>query len=123
MMSDEVYRTTENMTHPMRVATASGVSLAPVGLADIQRCDVILVIAKTTGDSSEGDGLAAVTKFGTFGVYASKPSEPPVLVQSRSNAAPSRRTLCMSLKLNAGLDGVPRKGETRLPLVRGCDSQ
>jgi hypothetical protein len=68
-----VYRTTENITHPMRVETASGVLLAPVGLADIQPGDAILVIGKTTGEASEGDGLVAVTKFGTFGVLPQDP--------------------------------------------------
>ena len=57
----------------MRVQTASGVVLAPVGLADIQPGDAILVIGKMTGETSEGSGLAAVTKFGTFGVLPQDP--------------------------------------------------
>lgn len=69
----EVYRTTENITHPMRVETASGVLLTPVGLSDLQAGDAILVIGKTAGEASEGEGLAAVTKFGTFGVLPQDP--------------------------------------------------
>lgn len=68
-----VYRTTENITDPMRVETASGVVLAPVGLADIQPGDAILIIGKTAEGTSKGDGLAAVTKFGTFGVVPKDP--------------------------------------------------
>ena len=69
----EVYRTTENITHPMRVETASGVLLAPVGLADLQPGDAILIIGKTADDTSTGEGLAAVTKFGAFGVLPQDP--------------------------------------------------
>ena len=69
----ELYRTIENITNPMRVVTASGVVLAPVGLADIQPGDAILVIGRTTGDSTQGDGLVAVTKFGAFGVLPQDP--------------------------------------------------
>ena len=68
-----VYRTTENLTDPMRVETASGVVLAPVGLADIQPGDAILIIGKTAEGALKGDGLAAVTKFGTFGVVPKDP--------------------------------------------------
>ncbi|HYI93266.1 MAG TPA: hypothetical protein VEX68_06965 [Bryobacteraceae bacterium] len=73
MTPNQVYRTTENITHPMRVETASGVLLAPVGLADLQSGDAILVIGKTAGEGSAGEGLAAVMKFGTFGVLPQDP--------------------------------------------------
>ena len=73
MTPNQVYRTTENITHPMRVETKSGVLLAPVGLADLQPGDAILVIGKTAGEGSEGEGLAAVMKFGTFGVLPQDP--------------------------------------------------
>ena len=73
MTPGQVYRTTENITHPMRVETASGVLLVSVGLADLQPGDAILVIGKTAGESSDGEGLAAVMKFGTFGVLPQDP--------------------------------------------------
>jgi hypothetical protein len=68
MTAGETYRTTENFTHPMRLETASGVVLAPVGLADLSPGDAILVIGKAEPGASEGEGLIAITKFGTFGV-------------------------------------------------------
>jgi hypothetical protein len=69
----ESYRTTEDLTIPMRVQTESGVTLAPVGFADLQSGDAILVIGKTTDGSEDGEGLIAVTKFGTFGVAPQDP--------------------------------------------------
>jgi hypothetical protein len=73
MTPGEMYRTTENITHPMRVETAIGVVLAPVGFAQIEPGDAILIIGKTSGEASEGTGLGAVTKFGTFGVLPQDP--------------------------------------------------
>jgi hypothetical protein len=73
--SGEVYRTTENITHPMRVETASGVVLAPVGLADLQTGDAILIVGKIADGASEGEGVVAVTKFGTFGVAPHDPQD------------------------------------------------
>ena len=74
MTPGETYRTTENLKNPMRVETASGVVLAPVGLADLQTGDAILVIGKTTSTTA-GEGLVAVTKFGTFGVAPEDPNK------------------------------------------------
>jgi hypothetical protein len=74
MTPGETYRTTENLKNPMRVETASGVVLAPVGLADLQTGDAILVIGKTTSTTA-AEGLVAVTKFGTFGVAPEDPNE------------------------------------------------
>jgi hypothetical protein len=73
MTPGETYRTTENLTHWMRVETASGVVLAPVGLADLSSGDAILVIGKAGAGASETEGLVAVTKFGTFGVVPQDP--------------------------------------------------
>jgi hypothetical protein len=73
MTPGETYRTTENLKNPMRVETASGVVLAPVGLADLQIGDAILVVGKTTS-TTVGEGLVAVTKFGTFGVAPEDPN-------------------------------------------------
>ena len=75
MTSNEMYRTTENITQPLRIETAAGVVLAPIGLAEIQPGDAVLVIGKTTGESPEGSGLVAVTKFGTFGVLPQDPQK------------------------------------------------
>jgi hypothetical protein len=73
MTPGETYRTTEDLTHWMRVETASGVVLAPVGLADLSSGDAILVIGKLAEGVSDGEGLVAVTKFGTFGVVPQDP--------------------------------------------------
>jgi len=73
MTPGETYRTTENITHWMRVETATGVVLAPVGLADLSEGDAILVIGKAAAGASQGEGLVAVTKFGTFGVVPQDP--------------------------------------------------
>jgi hypothetical protein len=71
----ELYRTTESVTHPMRLETKSGVILAPVGFADIQTGDAVLIIGKTNDQTAEGEGLVVVTKFGTFGVVPHDPQE------------------------------------------------
>jgi hypothetical protein len=63
----DLYRTTENVTNPWRVETKAGVVLAPVGFGDLQAGDAVLVIGRTNDQTSEGEGLAVVTKFGTFG--------------------------------------------------------
>jgi hypothetical protein len=73
MTPGETYRTTEDLTQWMRVETASGVVLAPVGLADLSSGDAILVIGKAGAGVSEWEGLVAVTKFGTFGVVPQDP--------------------------------------------------
>jgi hypothetical protein len=73
MTPGETYRTTEDLTHWMSIETASGVALAPVGLADLSAGDAILVIGKAAPGASEGEGLVAVTKFGTFGVVPQDP--------------------------------------------------
>ena len=64
----QVYRTTENLTDPMKVQAATGAVLTPVGLADLQTGDAILIVGISPEGKSEGDGLFAVTRFGTFGV-------------------------------------------------------
>jgi hypothetical protein len=71
----QVYRTTENLTDPMRVVTQSGAVLSPVGFADLQAGDAILVIGRADDGSSEGDGVIAVTKFGAFGVLPQDPQK------------------------------------------------
>jgi hypothetical protein len=71
----QIYRTTENLTDPMRVVTQSGAVLAPVGFADLQAGDAILVIGRTNDGSAEGDGVIAVTKFGAFGVLPQDPQK------------------------------------------------
>ena len=71
---NEVYRTTETLTDPMRVQTQSGVVLVPVSLADLQTGDAIMIIGKATAENPDGEGLAAITKFGTLGVL---PNDPP----------------------------------------------
>lgn len=73
MTPGELYRTTENLTDPMRVETQSGVVLTPVGFADLQTGDAILIVGKADGGS--GDGLFAVTRFGTFGVLPQDPEK------------------------------------------------
>ena len=69
----QVYRTTENLTDPMRVVTQSGAVLAPVGFSDLVPGDAILVVGRANDGSSEGDGVIAVTKFGAFGVLPQDP--------------------------------------------------
>jgi hypothetical protein len=69
----ELYRTTENLTHPMRVETQAGVLLTPVGFADLQVGDAVLIVGSVPADGREGHGLVAVTRFGTFGVTPQDP--------------------------------------------------
>ena len=57
----------------MRVETATGVVLAPVGVADLSVGDAILVIGKAAAGATDGEGIVAVTKFGTFGVAPQDP--------------------------------------------------
>jgi hypothetical protein len=71
---NEVYRTTETLTDPMRVQTQSGIVLVPVSLADLQTGDAIMIIGRATPENPDGEGLAAITKFGTLGVL---PNDPP----------------------------------------------
>jgi hypothetical protein len=71
----ELYRTTEDLKHPMRVQTQSGVTLVPVGFADLQTGDAVLIVGKTIDDNEDGVGLIAVTKFGTFGVLPQDPQK------------------------------------------------
>ena len=73
MTPGELTRTTEDMTNWRRVETASGVVLAPVGLADLSTGDAILVIGKAAPGASQGEGVVAITKFGTFGVAPQDP--------------------------------------------------
>jgi hypothetical protein len=68
MTPGQVYRTTENLTDPMKVRAATGAVLTPVGLADLQTGDAILIVGTSADGKSEGVGLFAVTRFGTFGV-------------------------------------------------------
>jgi hypothetical protein len=68
MAPGQVYRTTENLTDPMKVYAATGAVLTPVGLADLQTGDAILIVGIAADGKSEGNGLFAVTRFGTFGV-------------------------------------------------------
>jgi hypothetical protein len=71
--SGELYRTTEKLTNPTRLETESGVVLVPIEFADLQVGDAVLIVGKTSGDGTEGDGLVAVTRFGTFGVLPQDP--------------------------------------------------
>ena len=73
MTAGETYRTTEDLTQSMRVETATGVVLAPVGVADLSVGDAILVIGKAAAGATDGEGIVAVTKFGTFGVAPQDP--------------------------------------------------
>jgi hypothetical protein len=59
----------------MRIETKTGVLLAPVGFADIQAGDAVLVIGRTNDQTSEGEGLVVVTKFGTFGAVPHDPQD------------------------------------------------
>ena len=68
MTPGQVYRTTENLTDPMKVRAATGAVLTPVGLADLQTGDAILIVGSSADGTTEGVGLFAVTRFGTFGV-------------------------------------------------------
>jgi hypothetical protein len=79
----QLYRTTENLTDPMRVVTQSGAVLAPVGFADLQPGDAILVVGRANDGSSEGDGVIAVTKFGAFGVLPQDPQNKVVWLLAR----------------------------------------
>jgi hypothetical protein len=71
----ELYRTTENMTHATRIVAGAGVMLAPVQYADLEKGDAILVVGRTNYETSTGEALVAVTKFGTFGVVPQAPED------------------------------------------------
>jgi hypothetical protein len=64
----EVFRTTESITQATRVDPGAGIMLAPAGYADLEKGDAIVVVGRINDQTSEGEGLAVITKFGTFGV-------------------------------------------------------
>jgi hypothetical protein len=64
----EVFRTTESITQATRVDPGAGIMLSPVGYADLEKGDAIVVVGRINDQTSEGEGLAVIAKFGTFGV-------------------------------------------------------
>jgi hypothetical protein len=66
--SGEVFRTTESVTQATRVDTGAGIMLAPAGYADLEKGDAIVLVGRINDQTSDGDALAVIAKFGTFGV-------------------------------------------------------
>ncbi|HET8546615.1 MAG TPA: hypothetical protein VFL57_01350 [Bryobacteraceae bacterium] len=64
----EVFRTTESITQATRVDPGAGIMLAPAEYADLEKGDAIVVVGRINDQTSEGEGLAVITKFGTFGI-------------------------------------------------------
>jgi hypothetical protein len=61
-----LYRTTNQLNSPHRVPGPDGVALTPIGLADLQGGDVVLILGRVDETSRKGTGLALITRFGSF---------------------------------------------------------
>jgi hypothetical protein len=61
-----LYRTTNQLNSPHTFLGPEGVALTPIGLADLQSGDIVLIVGTVDGTSHEGTGLALITRFGSF---------------------------------------------------------